>query len=327
MAAQTRQIEYNQRMELPTVFVNNVRTIFGTASDAYLRNLPHLLAMYAQRWELTLLPAFPNLSYNYVAPTVRRDGSEAVLKLGVPHRELRSELTALTYYAGAGCARLLAADADHGALLLERLRPGDLLRAHVYSDDVQATAILAEVMATLWRPAPATHDLLTIDVWAAELATLRPTFDGGVGPFPPHLVDIAEHLFTELLASSAAPVVLHGDLHHDNVLSAQDGRWLAIDPKGVVGEREFEVCALLRNPLGWPLTQPDPARVLQRRIDQVADRLGLDHERMRLWSVAQCVLSAWWDYRADDPQAGQDDLQIAELLWRRQRNRNRGERA
>jgi len=315
MAAQTRQIEYNQRMELPTVFVNNVRTAFGAAGDAYLRDLPHLLTVFAQRWELTLLPAFPNLSYNYVAPAVRRDGSEAVLKLGVPHRELRSEVAALTHYAGAGCARLLAADADHGALLLERLRPGDLLRAHVYTDDVQSTTILAEVMAALWRPAPAAHELLTIAVWAAELATLRPTFGGGAGPFPPHLVDIAEHLFAELLASCTTPVVLHGDLHHENVLAAQGGRWLAIDPKGVVGEREFEVYALLRNPLGWPLAQPDPARVLRRRIDQVADRLGLDRERMRLWSVAQCVLSAWWDYSDSNPTPGQDDLRIADLLW------------
>ena len=302
-------------MEFPTFFVTTIRTTFGDAGDAFLCDLPRRLDEYAQRWGLTLLPAFPHLSYNYVAPAVRRDGSEAVLKLGVPHRELRSEVAALTHYAGAGCVALLEADPDGGALLLARLRPGATLRQLVYTDDVKTTAILAEVMAALWRPAPAAHAMLTIDVWAAELAALRLHFGGGTGPFPAPLVDTAEGLFAELLASSAAPVVLHGDLHHDNVLAAQGGRWLAIDPKGVVGEREFEVYALLRNPLGWPLAQPDPARVLRRRIDQVADRLGLDRERMRLWSVAQCVLSAWWDYSDSNPTAGQDDLRIAEMLW------------
>lgn len=303
-------------MNLPTPFVTTIHTAFGDAGDAFLRDLPRLLDAYAQRWELTLLPAFPNLSYNYVAPVLRRDGSEAVLKLGVPHRESRSEMAALAFYGGAGCVRLLEVDPDCGALLLARLRPGATLRALVYTDDVQATAALADVMAALWRPAPATHAMLTVGGWAEGLATLRPTFGGETGPFPAHLVEIAERLFAELLASSRAPVVLHGDLHHDNVLAAQGERWLAIDPKGVVGEREFEVYAMLRNPLGWPLTQPDPPRILRRRIDQVADQLGLDRERMRLWSVAQCVLSAWWDYSDSCPNGNQDDLRIAEMLWR-----------
>ena len=303
-------------MELPATFVTNMRTTFGAEGEAFLHDLPALLEKYAARWQLTLLPAFPNLSYNYVAPVLRRDGSEAVLKIGVPHRESCSEHAALAFYAGAGCVRLLEANPDRAALLLARLRPGALLRPLAFEDDAQATAIVAEVMAALWRPAPAVHTMLTIADWAAGLADLRPAYGGGVGPFPPHLVDIAERLFPELLASSAPPVVLHGDLHHENILSAQDGRWLAIDPKGVVGEREFEIYALLRNPLGWPLAQPDPARVLRRRIDQVADRLGLDRERMRLWSVAQCVLSAWWDTHDHNPSGGQDDLRIADLLWK-----------
>ncbi|HQY93562.1 aminoglycoside phosphotransferase family protein [Caldilinea sp.] len=303
-------------MNLPPSLVTTIRNAFGEEGHAFLHNLPTLLDEYVQRWELTLLPAFTNLSYNYVTPAVRRDGSEAVLKLGVPHRDSRSEREALAFYAGSGCVHLLEADADRAALLLARLRPGALLRPLAFEDDVQATAIIAEVMRALWRPAPALHAMLTIGEWAKELVELRATFGGGVGPYPSHLIDIAEHLFAELLASSGPPVVLHGDLHHENILSTQGGRWLAIDPKGVVGEREFEVYALLRNPLGWPFTQPDVACALRRRIDQVADLLALDRERMRLWSVAQCVLSAWWDYDASNPASGQDDLRIAEILWK-----------
>lgn len=301
-------------MNLPAAFTTTVCRTFGAEGEAFLRNLPEQLDEYAQRWQLTLLPAFDNLSYNYVTPALRQDGSEVVLKLGVPHHESWSEHAALAFYAGVGCVRLLEADPARATLLLERLRPGAILRPTAFENDETATAILADTMDALWRPAPDSHTMLTIGVWAQEMAALRATFGGGTGPFPPHLVETAERLFAELLASSSPPVVLHGDLHHDNVLSAPDGRWLAIDPKGVIGEREFEVYALLRNPLGYPLRQPDPARVLRRRLDQLADRLTLDRTRMRLWSAAQCVLSAWWDYDATNPHANQADLHIAEIL-------------
>ncbi|MCS6826928.1 MAG: aminoglycoside phosphotransferase family protein [Caldilinea sp.] len=305
-------------MRLSSAFIRNIRNTFGEKGEHFLQELPALLDACAQRWQLTLGPPFDNLSYNYVAPAVRADEEEVVLKLGVPHRELWSEIEALTFFAGRGCVRLFDADAVCGALLLERLRPGHGLRTLVEKADDLATAVIAEVMEALWHPAPSEHTMLTIEAWARELETLRPAFDGGCGPFPPHLVEAAEHLFPELLASSGPAVVLHGDLHHENILATGEGGWLAIDPKGVIGEREFEAYAMLRNPLGWPLAQPNPARVLKRRIDRLAERLGLDRERMRLWAVAQCVLSAWWDYgegAGRDFGAKNDDLLIAQILW------------
>lgn len=305
-------------MHLPSVFICTIHNTFGEQGDHFLQNLPNLLDEYTQRWRLTLQPPFENLSYHYVAPAVRVGNGEVVLKLGVPHRELWSEVEALAFFNGRGSVRLVEADPAGGALLLERLWPGHPLRDLVEEDDEQATALIADVMAALWRPAPLDHTMLTIQVWASELDALRPTFGGGCGPFPCHLVDAAEHLFAEFLASSGPAVVLHGDLHHGNILSTSEGGWLAIDPKGVVGEREFEAYAMLRNPPGWPLTQPDPARTLRRRIDQLADRLGLDRERVRGWAVAQCVLSAWWDYNEEagsDFGAQNEDLQIAQLLW------------
>ena len=77
----------------------------------------------------------------------------------------------------------------------------------------------------------------------------------------------------------APPVVLHGDLHHFNILAAERQPWLAIDPKGVVGEPVYETGALLRNP--WPdlLSLPDPGRILARRVDQLAEELGFDRAR------------------------------------------------
>ena len=99
--------------------------------------------------------------------------------------------------------------------------------------------------------------------------------------------------FAELCDSSGEEVVLHGDLHHFNVLRSGDG-WLAIDPKGVVGERAYEPGALLRNP--WPglLDEPDPTGVLRRRSAQLAETLNLDLERVRAWAYVQALLAAAW---------------------------------
>jgi streptomycin 6-kinase len=161
------------------------------------------------------------------------------------------------------------------------------------TDDGQATSIAAAVMRGLWRPAPANHAFPTTADWFRGFARLRARSGGGTGPLPPRLFAHAEALFADLLAPQAEPVVLHGDLHHGNILTAQRQPWLAIDPKGLVGEPAYEVGALLFNPSRLQ-ADPEPGPILARRVDQLADELGLDRTRVRAWGVAQAVLSACW---------------------------------
>lgn len=278
-------------VDIPADFIQTTKEVHGAAGERWLQQLPVLLEDCARRWSLEILPPFADLSYNYVAPAVRLDGAEIILKAGVPNRELLTEIAALEWYAGHGAVQLLAADPEKGLLLLERLRPGTMLVE--LSDDVQATTIAAQVMRRLWRPAPAGNHFPTIADWAAGLGRLRAAFDGSTGPFPAWLVGMAEGLFSELLASQGEPVLLHGDLHHYNILAAERQPWLAIDPKGLVGEPEYEIGALLRN--------PDPqfstnGQILARRLDQLSAELGFDRARLARWSLAQAVLSAWWSY-------------------------------
>jgi len=103
------------------------------------------------------------LSFTYVAPAQRKDGSSVVLKLGVPNDELTSEIDALRIYAGRGAVRLLESEADQGALLLERLQPGTMLSP--ISNDEQATRIAASVMEEVWRPEPVAHHFKTVADW------------------------------------------------------------------------------------------------------------------------------------------------------------------
>ena len=300
---------------IPDNFVRTTLEVHGDAGATWLAALPNLIAACEQRWSLTVLPPFAPLSYNYVAPALRADGMEVVLKLGVPNRELSTEIDALRVYDGRGSARLLDADPEQGALLLERLMPGTMLVS--VADDAAATSIAAGVMRDLWRPAPAQHRFPTVADWASGLSRLRDHFDGGTGPFPAALVDKAERLFAELLPSMGEPVLLHGDLHHYNILAAQRQPWLALDPKGVIGEREYEIGALLRNPSPQYLDWPNLAQIQARRVDQLTEELDFDRRRVVGWGIAQAVLSAWWGYE-DHGDASTQWLASVEALERLQ---------
>ena len=299
---------------LPEGFVRTVREVWGAAGDAWLAALPALRENCARRWGLTLAPPFPNLSFNYVAPATLVDGTEVVLKAGVPGRELRAEIAALRVFDGRGSVRLVDADPDAGLLLLERLRPGTPLTTLAgEARDDEATAIAASVMRGLWRPAPPGHDFPTAADWGRGFERLRARFGGGTGPLPPGPVAEAERLFDTLLASAAPPVLLHGDLHHDNILESGEQTWRAIDPKGLVGEPAYEVGALLRNLWADRHAHADPARLLQRRAHRLAEELDLDFARVRGWAYAQAILSAVWCLE-DGGDGWEGTLALAERL-------------
>lgn len=272
-----------------------VTDLHGRAGAQWFGRLPEILEACAAAWGLELGPAFGPASYNYVARAVRADGTRAVLKVGFPGRESAREAAALEHFGGRGCARLLESDSGACALLVERLEPGTpLVVLANEARDEEATAAAAGVMRELWRPAPDVHDFPTAADWAEGFGRLRRRFGGGCGPLPEAFVGEAEALSAELLDSSPAPVLLHADLHHGNVLAAGPGRWLAVDPQGLVAEPACEAGALLRNPLPQLFGMRRPVEVLSRRLDTLASELGLERARLRGWGLAQAALSAWW---------------------------------
>jgi streptomycin 6-kinase len=299
-------------MELPGELVRRVRGVHGDAGRAWIEDLPRLLEEAADRWGLRLEEPFEALTYNFVCPVWRADGSAAVLKAGVPCPELTTEAAALLWWDGEGAVRLLQADTARGLLLLERLRPGRLLLD--VDDDDEATGIGAGVMRRLRRPTPEGHAFPHVRDWLEGFKKLRATFEGGTGPFPAKLVELAERTSVELFASQVDDdIVLHGDVHHWNVLSADREPWLAIDPHGVVGEPAYETGAWLRNPVGMLLNRDRPGAVLERRIAILSNELGFTRERIRKWGAVHAVLSAWWTYEGE-AHPGEEALEVARLL-------------
>ena len=297
-------------IEIPENYRRNIVECFGDTGASWLATLPATVDEYVQRWSLTNLGKPFGLSFNYVLPAIRADGSEAVLKISVPADEYLGEIDALTLYNGEGVCRLLDADRSRGVMLLERLRPGTMLAE--LTDDEEATTIAATLLQSLWRPAPVGHTFSTVAGWFEALPRHRARFDG-TGPLDEQIFATAEGLLRELLAEKQPPMLLHGDFHHHNILRAERAPWLIIDPKGVVGDPGYELGAFLYNPTYLDATHPDLPGLLWRRIDQFSAVLGFERERIRGWGIAQAVLSAVWTCEGDG-DGWQFTMEIANTL-------------
>jgi streptomycin 6-kinase len=299
----------------PETLRGNVIGLHGRAGEEWLSRLPALVGECAARWSLRVGRPFERAGYNYVAPASRACGGDVVLKLGVPGRSFAAEAEALRLFGGRGAVRLLEADAEVGAMLLERVEPGTtLLELFEAGRDEEATRAAAAVMLELRRPAPAApRPFPSAADWFEGFDRMRSRFGGGSGPLPTRLAAEAETLSRELLDTPGPAVLLHADLHHENVLAAGGGSWLAVDPQGLIGEAEYETGALLRNPLPGLLEKPRPRETLDRRVALLCEALGFDRARVRGWAVAQAVLSVWWSVE-DNEAWPEEGVACAELL-------------
>lgn len=226
------------------------------------RDLEAVALDVAREWGITIGMPFPQAQYSYVAPA---DG--AVLKVAPPDDdESIHEADALELWDGDGAVRLLRRDDLRRALLLQRADPGH--DASRLLDD-EAIAVALAVGARLWRPIPRGPYLRASARVPAWLAAVEPTGHP--------LVTVARRILGR--TTMRDDTLVHGDLHHHNLLRDAD-RWLAIDPKPLLAEPEWDVVTLLWNPIA---TTPTLERT-ERRI-ALMTAAGLDEQRIRDWAV------------------------------------------
>ena len=217
-----------------------------------------------------------------MAPAVTAEGEDVVLKVQKPHRESEHEASALELWDGEGAIRLLDHDPEEHALLLERCVPGTPLAA---AGAEVALGVFVDLLPRLWKPAgPPFRPLADEAAWWAEY--LPREWEQAGRQFERPLLDAALEALHELPTTQGEPVLLHQDLHGENVLAAQREPWLAIDPKPLAGEREFGVAPIVRSfELGHS------RREVLGRFDRLTSALGLDRERARGWTIGQTI--AW----------------------------------
>ncbi|MDX6470172.1 MAG: streptomycin 6-kinase [Gaiellaceae bacterium] len=253
----------------------------------WLARVPEHVADLAASWGLTPGEAYPPGAAGYALRVELEDATPAVLKVSNPHREASQEADALERWDGDGAVRLLARDDARNAMLLERCEPGTFLSASAAGDTL---GVLIGLLPRLWKSG---EGFATLEdeaaIWSDEIA--REARD-------PTLRDAALGYLRELPSTQGEQVLLHQDLHGENVLAAEREPWLVIDPKPLAGEREFSLAPIVRSfELGHS------KRAALYRLDRLTSELGLDRERALGWTVAQTVAwsggSDYWDVHVD----------------------------
>lgn len=267
----------------------------------WLGELPARVSRCVERWRLRLGSPYPQSFVSIVFPVTLGDGSEAVLKVQWPHAESEYEHEALHLWNGNGAVRLFEFDAEEHALLLERCEPGD----HLSSIDAdQALEVLAEMLPRLWVPAGKPFRTLSEECgeWRKQLP---PNWERAGRPFDRAMLNDTIEAMDRLCGMQTDQVLLHQDLHGDNVLSATREPWMAIDPKPLTGEREFSLAPIIRsNEFGHSRT------AVVRRLDKLTSSLGLDRERCRLWALVQTLAWAF-----DGAAVSDQHVETARWLW------------
>ena len=301
-------------MHLPPQFIKTVHRIFGNSGREWLPKLPDIAARCRDKWGLSEGVICPTMSMNYIEFTTTAAGESVALKIGVPNKELFTEMTALRLYDGRGAVRLLDTDRDLGALLMQRLQPGKMLWQ--LGDNQKETRIAASIMGKLPVPTPAAHNLPTFSRWVTRAFRLTRTTWDPQERMPRDLLDRTEQVFKELEQNATSHVVLHGDLHHENILFDDQAGWTAIDPKGVIGPPCLEVGRFLQNQLPGSLPVERREVMVRERIRIFSAELGYSQEIIAAGGLVDCVLSHCWCFEEEDALGADwyQGLELARML-------------
>jgi streptomycin 6-kinase len=278
--------------DLPQKFTEVIRGAFRAEGARWIDALPTLLAEIEREWSLEIGKPFPNLSYHYVAPCVFKNGGEAVIKIGFPGEKTTTlnEIKMLRLLDGKGICRLFAFDEKRSALLLEKLAPGENLKTICRKNDARAVEIAIRVMRKFWREPPENHGFPFLEDWFRDFQKAEKI------NFAPAYIEKAQKYFAELNAAIAPKKLLHGDFHHENILSSEREKFLAIDPKGIVGDIGYDLSVFLINHANWLKNEPNLPEKLNFAIRAFSEAFQIKPESLRKWIFAHSVLSAWWTF-------------------------------
>jgi streptomycin 6-kinase len=300
-------------MRLPPEFIDKVQRIFGESGREWIPRLPAIVAQCRAQWGLREGTMCPNMSMNYIEFTTTSAGESVALKVGVPHKELFTEMDALRLYNGRGATRLLAADRELGAILMQRLQPGTMLWQ--LGDNRKETEIAASIMRVLPVPTPSTHNLPTFSQWVERAFRLTKTAWDPQELMPRDLIDRAEKAFKEIERNTPGDVVLHGDLHHENILLDDQSGWTAIDPKGVIGAPCLELGRFLQNQLPGSAQAERREAMVRERVNILSAELGHSRETVAASALVDCVLSHCWSFEDEGISADwYDGIDLGRLL-------------
>ena len=241
-------------VKIPVKKTRAIKTQFGKAGEQWLADLPSVLGACASRWDLVFELPYEGGWPTNVVLKVTRSGEPLVLKTGYPQPELFTEMQVLQKWRGrTGCVQLLDCDETAGIMLMQRLEPGLEFR-HAHAGSARSSVsidlfnsvpmkIVTDEVSLPYPSLPYYRD------WVERaFAAFRVDYEDGVlkNGFLKH-IEKAESIFVDLDATHEETWLLHGDLHHENMLLDESTGWTAIDPKGILGAKVLECGRFMHN--------------------------------------------------------------------------------
>lgn len=277
---------------MPEEFAQSTTDREGEAGSAWLAELPGIVEELLGRWECVPDSDVMHGGVGVIVPVRRRAGESAVLKVSFPHPGNVHEPDAFVAWGGHGAVLLHERDDERFAMLLERVEPSTL--AEVEDGDEVAT-VAGRLNRRLAIPAPSGLPRLReqADAWEAQLRK-----DAGELPhgLPRQVLDAAVATAREL-GRVQPDTLVHGDLHARNILRASREPWLAVDPKGYVGDPAYDGGTLLKARALKLLEAHDLRKAVHRVLDVFAEAAELDRERVKRWAQFHAVQAAFWGRR------------------------------
>ncbi|KOG50821.1 kinase [Streptomyces griseoflavus] len=281
-------------------------------AGAWLDALPGLVQQRLDAWELTLERVHePGGRSSLLAYVRQADGTPAALKLPAPCRETAHEDAALEQWDGWGAARLLRADADSGALLLERLRGSVTLRS---LPEAKALLEAAGTVRRLWVAPAEGHPFASLagrTEEAVEELRTRGATTQAAGP----LLDECLELRRALPADAPEEVLLHGAFRQGKVLAGERAPWLAVGPSPVVGERAYDLAWLVLDRFEDLAAGSGAASAARRRVAKLADSLDVDRDRLRSWTLYRAVDAGVRELTAPGGDGQRGELLLEFATW------------
>lgn len=270
-----------------TILEKNVQNVFGKTGLKWIRSLPIIVEKLSDYWSLTNIVPANNMNWNYVAYAIQKNHDHVVLKISCDQTMIESEYCALKHFDGHGAIKLIDHHSECQAILLEQAIPGSTLKENYLIDVEKTITSYAQVVKPIASRKSPSSTYIHMSTWCEAIDKIQ---DERIDDY---FVNKAKYLKSKLLDSVKYEYLCHGDLHLENIILNKN-EWLAIDPKGIIGEMAFEAAAfdLLDND-----ELKDSSTIESKiisRVNQLSIALGIDSSRLLSWIFLRIIISVQW---------------------------------
>ncbi|KTD82631.1 aminoglycoside phosphotransferase family protein [Legionella waltersii] len=293
-------------MELTPQFRKTIEAVYGETGKRWLQRLPVFIRELEQQWDVHFIRPVAELSFNFVG-LVRFNSNDqmAVIKTAPSGEHLVNEIHCMLCFSNA-TPRVYQHDEKRFAFLMEYISPGYSLKTFLNNEsDINVTRIIAQTIRELQTGQQKKYTFKHLSELVGDLKSLEGHVDA-------RMLAKAEFLFRELTSDRTNDVVLHGDLHHDNIIR-RGSSWAVIDPQGYLGDPVAEVGAMIRNPMDCFPNDRSPAQIVQTRLTVLKEELPFDPQKIKAWAFVITVLSAAWNMH-DFNHLAESEIELASLI-------------